>query len=695
MSWFNNLKLAKKLLFSFTSVLLLLIILSFFSYNELRNVKKSSDDLAYNWMPSIAVIAKIKSTVLAFRRYELQHIISVSAEDMDRYEKQLNNSLDELKKNEDVYLPLIASEKERGIYDSFRKLWERYIELNKSLITLSRQNLTDEARAFIRGESKEVYDKILAKLDEDIQLNDDGGIESSKSAAETYNSAILWIVVIAIIAFIVASAMGVILSRYLTTSINLISGRLESLSGVCISNLEKGSAQLSEGDLNINIVSVTQPIELNTLDEIGDLAKNINSVIGKIKATSGGLDKAVANVKELVSISQLIVNAAEAGNLKERGDVTKLKGSYKEVIAGLNNTLDLIVAPIDESSRVLEKMASGDITVRMTGEYKGDILVIKKSLNQLADSLENVITEITEAVSATASAANQISSSTEEMAAGAQEQSSQTTEVAGAVEEMTKTILETTRNSSIAAETAKAAGSTAKQGGEIVSATIKGMERITFVVSKAAETVQTLGKSSDQIGEIVQVIDDIADQTNLLALNAAIEAARAGEQGRGFAVVADEVRKLAERTTKATKEIALMIRQIQNDTGGAVVSMEEGTKEVEKGKQLADQAGASLQEIIVGADKVMEVVTQVAAASEEQSSAAEQISKNIEGINNVTKESANGVQQIASAAEDLNRLTENLQNLISRFKINQSSPGSFTNQLTGHSKRPAKTLQLR
>ncbi|HMN23754.1 MAG TPA: methyl-accepting chemotaxis protein, partial [Ignavibacteriaceae bacterium] len=223
---------------------------------------------------------------------------------------------------------------------------------------------------------------------------------------------------------------------------------------------------------------------------------------------------------------------------------------------------------------------------------------------------------------------------------------------------MTRTIFETTKNTTIAAEASKTAGSFAVVGGSVVKETIEGMIRISEVVKRSSDTVQDLGKSSNEIGEIVQVIDDIADQTNLLALNAAIEAARAGEQGRGFAVVADEVRKLAERTSKATQEIAVMIKHIQKNTEGAVQSMQQGTKEVENGHALAEKAGNSLNEIINGAERVVDIVTQVAAASEEQSSASQQITQNIELITNVTQQSAIGVRQIAQSAEELNQLTD-------------------------------------
>jgi methyl-accepting chemotaxis protein len=333
----------------------------------------------------------------------------------------------------------------------------------------------------------------------------------------------------------------------------------------------------------------------------------------------------------------------------------------------------VIAVPIGS---VITNIRNADLNSTLDTDRKDEVGELQRAFSGFVKTIRDTLVEVAEATNSVASASSQISSSSEEMAAGAHEQTSQTSEVASAVEEMAKTIVENARNAVSTADTAKSAKAAAEEGGKVVGQTVDGMRRIAGTVRRSADIVRTLGKSSDQIGEIISVIDDIADQTNLLALNAAIEAARAGDQGRGFAVVADEVRKLAERTTKATKEIAGMIKQIQGDTGEAVHAMEEGTTEVDEGIALADRAGTSLREIVDTAQRVTDMVAQIAAASEQQSTASEQISKNVEAINSVTAESATGTQQIARAAEDLNRMTEKLQQLVARFSLGESSAGA-------------------
>ena len=214
-------------------------------------------------------------------------------------------------------------------------------------------------------------------------------------------------------------------------------------------------------------------------------------------------------------------------------------------------------------------------------------------------------------------------------------------------------------------------GRTAEEGGGVVEQTVTGMNAISEAVSASADSVRELGARGEQIGQVIEVINDIADQTNLLALNAAIEAARAGEHGKGFAVVADEVRKLADRTTKATDEVAQSITAIQNETAAAVSKMESGTDEVQRGVEKAREAGSSLGEIVQGARDVASLIQSIAAAAEEQSTASEQVSRNVESITAVTGQTSEGARQSAAASTQLSGKAEQLQQLVGRFTLSR------------------------
>jgi methyl-accepting chemotaxis protein len=433
-----------------------------------------------------------------------------------------------------------------------------------------------------------------------------------------------------------------------------LEGMMETLR---ISQAEKISAayEISKGNLGVSI---------NELSDKDNLSKSYKVVIENLTNLK----------KELSFVTDEIVG----GKLTTRGKAETFNGAFKEIVVGVNSTLDALFSPIKEGVDVLAEISKGDFTARVKGNYKGEHRIISDSINTVGEAISDILRNIADMVNTTSSISEQISSSTEEMAAGAQEQSHQSTEVALSVEEMTQTILNTSKNASMASDSSKRAGIAARDGGLVVEKTVDGMIKIASFVDKASEKIQDLGKNSEEIGEIVQVIDDIANQTNLLALNAAIEAARAGEQGRGFAVVADEVRKLAERTTKATKEISQMIGKIQSDTLKVVDSMKEGSSEVNSGKLFAHQAGESLKEIIKVSDEVLDVVSQVAVASEQQSRSSEQISQNVEAISKVTNETASGIQQIASAADELNRLTSNLKSSINKYQYSDAKDDSYS-----------------
>jgi methyl-accepting chemotaxis protein len=328
-----------------------------------------------------------------------------------------------------------------------------------------------------------------------------------------------------------------------------------------------------------------------------------------------------------------------------------------------------IAIPLGKLVHCLHRSAEGDLTTRVEVSSHDDVGQVSAEFNGFMEKLQDAMRQLTSSSQQMASATEEISAAASQSASGSQTQSDQANQVATAIEEMAATVTQVSDNSHQAADAARQAASTATEGGKVVDEVLTTMRSIAESVGTTAQKIEALGKNSEQIGKIIAVIDEIADQTNLLALNAAIEAARAGEQGRGFAVVADEVRKLAERTTKATKEIAQMIETVQVETRTAVANMQTGTEQVEVGVATTAKAGQSLGEIIRAAQQVGDMVTQIATATSQQTSTTDQIKANVTQIAKISSESAAGTQQSARACEDLSNLALDLQALVSKFNV--------------------------
>ncbi|WP_136515850.1 methyl-accepting chemotaxis protein [Geomonas edaphica] len=328
-----------------------------------------------------------------------------------------------------------------------------------------------------------------------------------------------------------------------------------------------------------------------------------------------------------------------------------------------------ITRPLAHAKLVTAEIAAGNLTRRIQAGSRDEIGDICDSINNIVVNLHEVLSRVSQNTAQVASASTELSCAAEQMAAGAAQVAGQAATVATASEEMAATSNEIALSCTQAAEGSKQANNAAEAGADVVKETVQGMNQIAEQVRASAVTVGDLGKKSEQIGAIVNTINDIADQTNLLALNAAIEAARAGEQGRGFAVVADEVRALAQRTSSATREIGEMIKAVQQQTRGAIGAMQSGVTRVEAGTVEAAKSGAALEEILQQIGSVTVQVNQIATAAEEQTATTVEISNNIQNINEVVQDTAKNAQESAASAALLSRLAEEQQKLVGQFKL--------------------------
>ena len=368
--------------------------------------------------------------------------------------------------------------------------------------------------------------------------------------------------------------------------------------------------QLAEFSEKFAAGDVRARAEVHSQDELGYIAENLNRAVSKVSKANSN-QEANDNLQRSITELLTVINQVARGDLSLRGKVTN---------DALGNVADSINYMLDNFTKVLER--------------------VRKAAMEVTACSNNILV------------------AADEMQAGATQQDQEITNTSSAVEELTVSMKQVSNNAEASAEAARRA----------VRDTLEGMQRIRASVQATAKKIKSLGDRSLEISEIINVINDITEQTNLLALNAAIEAARAGEAGRGFAVVADEVRKLAEHSRSATKDIAALIKAIQAETNEAVVVMEEGTKEVESGATLADQAGRALDAISSVVRQSAELVQEISLASKQQVRGTEGVAHAMQIISSITRQTSQGTRGTVATVSQLVKLSDQLNEALAQFR---------------------------
>ncbi|MEF8756556.1 MAG: methyl-accepting chemotaxis protein [Accumulibacter sp.] len=395
-----------------------------------------------------------------------------------------------------------------------------------------------------------------------------------------------------------------------------------------------GWNQLVKG-VNDTITNIVTPLNVTAsyVDRIskGDIPPKISdSYRGDYNIIKHNLNACIDAVNALVADATMLSAAAGAGRLATRADASRHQGDFRKVVAGVNDTLDNVIGPINEVRRIMGAMAEGDLTQTISSSYQGDFDELKNAINQTVAKFIETIGEVRSAADNLSNASGQVSATAQSLSQSSSEQAASVEETTASMEQMSASIVQNTENARVTDGMASSAAKQAVEGGDAVARTVEAMK---------------------SIAEKIGIIDDIAYQTNLLALNAAIEAARAGEHGKGFAVVAAEVRKLAERSQVAAQEIG----NVAKDS-----------------VKLAERAGSLLTEIVPSIKKTSDLVQEIASASQEQSSGVGQINGAMGQLNQATQQNASASEELAATAEEMGSQAEQLQQLMTFFQLADS-----------------------
>lgn len=627
----KNIKIGMRLGIGFGLLLLLILVVGLLGYLGVQSISASTIGMIHGDAHIAKNSAEARAHIIGMRRYEKDLFLNVgSSEKKAEYEKKWKEQRDELVKEHMAELEktaVLAADKE-----SIKKMMEEVnaYDLNFSsvlaAIRAGKIQTVEQANA-----AMEPYKDNIRRMEAAAKELAEAGNKRMQAMEPALNATSGKISLFIVLLVLAAAVASVVTGTIITRSI-----------AVPVQQVAKAAKKIATGD-------ITQNVEMDRKDEIGGLAFSFNEMTGYLTA--------------MAKTAKEIAGGDLRSEVRPNSEKDVLGNAFMKMIAGLRSM-------IVEVRSGAEQMSSSSAQIAATSE-------------QAAKNNETAATGVEE----TTSTMHEMSANIQNVAKSSQSQASSVTETSASVEQMVTSIRRIADTVNQFVELSQRTKQAVEAGLKSVDRSIKGTEEINRAIVKSANTIAALGTRVEDIGKIVDVIDEIAEQTNLLALNAAIEAARAGEQGMGFAVVAEEVRKLAERSAKSTKEIAELISGIQKESQEAVKVMEKSTQLVEKGVDLSREVSDTLKAIETNVAEVDKYSREIGAATQEQSGGSAQIAKATESLREITHEITSATEEQASAAEQIVRTMEKMREMIHQNASGTTELASSAEQLRSQADR--------
>jgi len=802
---FKNMKIGAKLMGAFLLLAAILLALGATGIWSIKVLSHNTELIASIRLPSIIALERAGNAMSNIQRQERNLFITEFMNDEEkkaRHLKRLDAAWKQAEESLKQYEAFPMEKEEEILWKKFKPLWVEWKQNHEKVVVLLMNDKRNEALALTISKTRDALDETERILDELTALNEKYAKLDYNKATEQARFLTISAIVVVTGGVVLALILGFVFTRAIKEPLKILLAATEKLAAGDVnvtvevnSRDELGILAQSFGKMVDNIkesASIAEKIaagnlavEVKERSENDILAKSMKNVVETLRnlkeeadmlskaavegrlATRGNVDKfkggyreivqgvndtldavivplnvaakyvdeisrgsmpakitdsyngdfniiknnlnnCIDNINALIADANMLSQAAVAGKLATRADALKHQGDYRKIVEGVNNTLDAVIGPLNVAAGYVERISRGEIPAKITDNYNGDFNTIKNNLNHMLDylsetagaanrvaqgdltatvkprsdkdvlgnafaqmivNLRQLTNQMHQATENINHATLNISSSTSEQAATVTEQAASVAETTATVEEVRQTAEQSAERAMVVSEMAANTMGVAENGLKAVKKSEEGMLSLKEQVRNIAETILALSEQTQQIGEIIASVNDISDQSHLLALNAAMEAARAGEAGRGFAVVAGEVRNLAEQSRQATAQISGILSEIQKSANTAVMVTEQGTKSAETGVTLAQATGEAISAIREHTQQVVAAAQQIAASSRQQLTGMDQITRAMENINEAAIQTQTVMQQAELGTQKLNDLAKSLTNVVQQYRV--------------------------